>query len=235
MSTTVREWPYGFLDEFWKYRQEELPTDRKQELIASVEYVLNSCHVKTRNLEMLRLRYQSGKTLKEIADQYGISRECVRQLIHGVIRELRRSSIYKCILVAGVASYMRKKTAMEASEQFKYIADFQDRQMLTYAELVNRYKQNDKPVSNSAPLYYGKRITVTRNTEIGDLPLSVRSFNSLYRAGYRTVADILMVENPQTLMDTRNFGIKSFNEVTDVLDRYGFDVSSMRSYLQRVS
>ena len=55
---------------------------------------------------------------------------------------------------------------------------------------------------------------------IEDLNLTVRSYNCLKREGIHTVGE-LMSRSEQDLLDIRNFGAKSIEEVKQKLDRHG--------------
>ena len=57
-------------------------------------------------------------------------------------------------------------------------------------------------------------------TIIEDLNLSVRSYNCLKREGVNTVGDLVQ-RSEQELMDIRNFGQKSIDEVKGKLDELG--------------
>ncbi len=56
--------------------------------------------------------------------------------------------------------------------------------------------------------------------EIDDLNLSVRSANCLRNANINTVGD-LVVRSEKEMLETKNFGRKSLNEIQKVLDRMG--------------
>ncbi len=56
--------------------------------------------------------------------------------------------------------------------------------------------------------------------EIDDLNLSVRSANCLRNANINTVGD-LVVRSEKEMLETKNFGRKSLNEIQEVLDRMG--------------
>ncbi len=76
------------------------------------------------------------------------------------------------------------------------------------------------------------RIYVTdrmSNMSIEDMDLSVRSYNSLKRAGYHTVGDLLNgIEKGQELSKIRNCGAKSIREIKEKLFLVQFD--SIPSY-----
>ena len=55
---------------------------------------------------------------------------------------------------------------------------------------------------------------------IDDLDLSVRSANCLRNANINTVAD-LVARSEKEMLETKNFGRKSLEEIQEVLDRMG--------------
>ena len=57
---------------------------------------------------------------------------------------------------------------------------------------------------------------------IDDMDLSVRSYNSLKRAGIHTIED-LTKKSEDDLLKVRNLGRKSLDEVIAKLHSYGFD------------
>lgn len=61
---------------------------------------------------------------------------------------------------------------------------------------------------------------------IDDLDLTVRSYNCLKREGVETVRDLVKLSE-QDLTNIRNFGVKSIEEIKDVLDDLGL---SLRAY-----
>ena len=74
------------------------------------------------------------------------------------------------------------------------------------------------------------RIYVTdrmENMSIEDMDLSVRSYNSLKRAGYHTVGELLHgIENGQDLSKIRNCGAKSIREIKEKLFLTQYDLLS---------
>ena len=85
------------------------------------------------------------------------------------------------------------------------------------------------------------RIYVTdrmENLSIEDMDLSVRSYNSLKRAGYHTVGDLLTgIDSGQELSKIRNCGAKSIREIKEKLFLLQYDtIPSYRKeeYLKEV-
>ena len=69
-------------------KAEYVPLDEDQ--MAGLSHALKS--IREREQDMIRLRYEEKKTLQEIGDQYGLSRERIRQIVAKGIRKLRHPS-----------------------------------------------------------------------------------------------------------------------------------------------
>ena len=88
---------------------------------------------------------------------------------------------------------------------------------------------------------YGKRVRfpVYLGEEFLDnLELSVRSYNCLWRAGIRNVGNIVnRIDNRTDLLQIRNLGIKSADEIMTALMEYQFSLLSdegRKKYLARI-
>ena len=65
-----------------------------------------------------------------------------------------------------------------------------------------------------------EQIAESLNLPVEDLDLSVRSYNCLKREGIHTVGE-LVARSEEDLLDIRNFGSKSIDEVKETLARSG--------------
>lgn len=63
-------------------------------------------------------------------------------------------------------------------------------------------------------------------TPIEEVKLSTRTYNCLYRAGKNTLGDIVEMTERE-LMNVRNLGRKSADEVKQVLKEYGLELKGM--------
>jgi len=80
---------------------------------------------------------------------------------------------------------------------------------------------------SSAPLSAGgdmqggdaQRLATDLRTPIDDFELSVRSVNSLKNSGIRTLGDLVKMTESQ-LLQVKNFGKKSLNEIVDLLEKH---------------
>ena len=225
-TTTIREWPYGFLDKFWEcqydhYQPPEI-TDTK-ELIGSVEYVLAVSKLKDREIEIIRKRFQQLKTYQEIGTDYSISPSAAREACQHALMRLHRNPRYKAILSMGIAAYTRCNYKIVWTMEFDRLVEEQVREIRRddYRYWSRRFGINPETVKarQSDPRAMG--------TQLSDLKLSVRSYTCLQNAGCKTVDDVLTFKNKEALLAIRNLGAKSYDEIIRVLKEQGFDVSHL--------
>lgn len=90
-TAKIREWPYGFLDDFWNYSYSfnnepdslEYPTVQDiAGLARTIEYVLANAPISDRERTILNLRYRDRKSYNAIGEQYGITGQRIRQICH---------------------------------------------------------------------------------------------------------------------------------------------------------
>ena len=85
------------------------------------------------------------------------------------------------------------------------------------------------------PVYINEKL---RNTDLEALELSVRSSNSLHRAGYKTIADLVeAIDSSEDLKRIRNCGAKSIDEIMEQLFCYQycqFDTEQKIKYINKV-
>lgn len=75
--------------------------------------------------------------------------------------------------------------------------------------------QEEVPVDNAADL-----VNEYLNGSVEELELSVRSYNCLKNANIQTIGD-LVVRSEANMLNTKNFGRKSLNEIKEILDSMG--------------
>ena len=85
------------------------------------------------------------------------------------------------------------------------------------------------------PMYINEKL---RATELDALELSVRSSNSLHRAGYKTVGELVeAIESSEDLKKIRNCGAKSIDEIMEQLFCYQYcqlDTQQKIKYIEKV-
>ena len=229
MLNTNRRWPYGFLDELWQYYEPgsdestlTLDMTNDKELIGTIEYVLTVCDLSDREKQILRKHYQYHVTYNELGQEFGITNSRAREIALHALRKLRRNSLYKGILLHGVAAYARQNYEIKLDYEFNRRVD----------ERVEQIRKDERECRKRGLQFRRLKAKnsggdVTEKSQITDLDLSVRSFNALLRSGKRTVADILDIKDRDSLMSIKCLGVKSANEILSKLAGRGFDVGHL--------
>lgn len=100
--------------------------------------------------------------------------------------------------------------------------------------LIEEVKKNHGGVLKF-PVFLRKEFT---EADIGELDLSVRSFNCLKRAGYHNVGELLQhIERREDLLQIRNLGKKSADEIMLNLFIFHYDTlnaEKQKTYMERV-
>ena len=159
-----------------------------------------------REKRILLRRYRDCATYEQIGKDYGVCRERIRQIESRAIRKLRhpaRRELYELVT----------------------LEEYHDLQQ-DYWELMAQYKQlRDKLPAEEREAAGKQDNSDLMAMPLVDLDLSVRSYNCLFRAGVKTVGDI--VNMPKSKMRRiRNFGRKSMEEVFGRLRALGVDLAS---------
>lgn len=206
-------YPYNLLSAIYgedEVIQIEPEHDMPADFYGSMEYMLAT--LSPRERDVLHLRYAHGMTLREIAVQYEVGQERVRQIEAKAIRKLRHPTRLQYIKT-GVQGMIRN--VRERVQESAYQQGLQEGKASMIAEMNGGNDESLSP-ENSALIY-----------TIEELDLSVRAFNCLKRSGYKTVADIMTADHDK-LIRARNLGMKSFYEVCDKLESLGLDVKELR-------
>ena len=200
---TESEWPYNLIEairgEEW---EEELTID--QEL--GLHHMLKSLTARER--ACVEAMFREEKTLREIADDFGVTQERIRQVIAKALRKLR-NPVRGRYLTRG---YYAEKT--EAYEQM-------------IRQVYNRIEE-ERESAKRKMLYELRQIEAETNKyghhgrPIDDLELSVRSHNALRKANLRCVEQILALPDIKELYKVRNLGTRSALEIVDKLRERGY-------------
>lgn len=156
--------------------------------------------------------YRDGKTYSEIAAEYSLTTERIRQIIAKVLRVMRHPKRQR-MLQSGVQAYFesRERAAKDAAEERAQALAKQARQQ-AIADCRQTMNEAMSELLGAEPAAaqgdYSDAIEL--------LDLSVRSFNCLHRAGVNTVGEIIAL-GPEKLMRVRNLGKKSYEEIVEKL------------------
>ncbi len=150
-------------------------------------------------------------TYAAIGEANGLSRARAREIISKAEHKLRHFSRKRYIQM-GMQRFIEfiKETA-RASCEMKY---------------KNIIQQLEKEIADLKQEEYIPDVPEFFNAGIEVLDLTVRTFNVLRRANLLTVGDIIDA-NPEAIINLRNLGRKSFEELTEVLKENGFEAKAV--------
>lgn len=158
-----------------------------------------------REQKIIKEKYVERKTLDNIAHEFNITRERVRQIEAKALRKLKHPSRFRLIR-DGYKSCQIPKSMKDPEE------------------LAGRSGITGQDVGKEIKLYHN-----AESTPIENLDLSVRSYNCLRRSGFKTVKDLVdfIKEAGVKWTRIRNFGEKSVVEVTVKLKEIGINVENI--------
>lgn len=150
-------------------------------------------NLRDREEEVLSLRYQEGKSLSDIADRFGLTKERIRQIQKKALLHMSQGRQGE-ILKNGV-----QKSVREEAERAQRMAELAKNEKARRADILTAA---DEPVAN--------------------LDLSVRAYNCLVRNGIKTGKEAIEYDESVGLMRLRNCGKGTYDEIIEKLARYGY-------------
>lgn len=156
-----------------------------------------------REAKCIHLRFENRMIYDEIAKEFNVTRERIRQILAKAIRKLRHPHRSRKYLAVSLYEY--KKLQQENETLKAYLAEIE--------------KGLNLP-SNENPCVYIPFLA----TPIENLDLSVRSYNCLKRRGGLNTYGDFQNYKISDLMRIRNLGTRSMQEILEKLDILGFKV-----------
>lgn len=201
MKVKDHEYPYDFVSLLFG---DDIPSIEwiNEHFDKNLKYVMQT--LTEREQEVITLRDIEGYTLEAVAERYHITKERVRQIEAKAIRKIRSS--------------YRMKTLQRGQELSAWEAEIKDlsEKLIAKKDEMIRQLNNPETIEILPEDLYA-------NTKLWKLDLSVRSYNCLDRAGFKTLADFIDVKI-EDLMKVRNLGRKSLKEIVFKLQEWGIFV-----------
>lgn len=206
MYAEFRDYPFNLIDEIseaigddWEYI---IPGD----LGGTVEYVLHT-YLSLREKDVILLRFKYEKTLVEIAELLGISKERVRQIQTSALKRLcnpqclnyLQNGIYKAIQDE-VNHAIEQHRSAELESAVAYLREL--------------------CITKTNPAAEAPEI-MTKDTDIEELDLSVRCFNCVKRAKINKIGDLEKLTFRE-LRRVRNLGKQAYDDLISKLAANGF-------------
>lgn len=219
MSAEIHDsvgYPFNLIDAiFW----EETVWVNDEDHVTGLNHALGT--LSDREQKVIQMRYHDVMTLEEVAKDFGVTRERIRQIEAKAVRKLRHASRKNFILHGFIGGAELKELKVREEELDKREQLIEEREQ-ALQEILNKYKPKFDAlnINIDTPLeMIQKQVEMTVGIE--DMDLSVRSYNCLKRVGINTVLDLInMVEGDDylDLIKTRNLGRKSLTEILGKLD-----------------
>ena len=179
-----------------------------------------------REAKILEYRFEESMTLEEVANVLGRTRDCVRKIELKALRKLRHPRRAKILLygLEYINALEEFKKATEESRQEKFNS------LISSEELRNKFNSvalelefdNDSVREMIVQESLKRAVSINfKNFVLEDLNLSVRTYNSLRRAGIKDIKGILDYSDKNGLANIRSFGRISFEELQKKLREFG--------------
>lgn len=159
-------------------------------------------------------RYKEGKSYEQLGNEIGVSHERARQIAAKAVRQMR-SSKCRAFLSAGIAEYISQIRTSAAESALNWQISEATEVIKIVADRLSKLTGDDGLVE----MLEKQEAESRRQLKIVDIDLSVRSFNILYRAGIRTVGDILEYGDLTTV---EGLGTRCLEEITRKIRELGF-------------
>lgn len=165
--------------------------------------LMNTC-LTDRERRCIECKYRYGLTLEVTAKAFNVTRERIRQILAHATRKLR-CRIHKC-----------RKISRDDYMSLKFAYDTMCRNYDKMMALLEKISGNE-PIDILSVLEKYEQKQAFTDIKIDDMELTVRSYNCLVRAGFKTIQDIVDADSRSVdgkwIFRVRNLGQKSIEEI----------------------
>lgn len=159
-----------------------------------------------RDQRVIELRFRYGMTYEAVGNEFGVTRERIRQIEHRVLRFLcHKLNNMRVVPIADL-----KNAEVIIAQKDLDLATLKVR-LTQLGEKVDLSEHDNKPLT----------------ADIEMLELSVRSYNCLKRKGLNTINDVINYDKAgRPWREVRNLGRKSLEEIRDRIKTYcGYEIN----------
>lgn len=157
-----------------------------------------------RERRIVQLYFEEEKTLKEIGKEIGVTNCRIQQIIAKAIRKLRSPTKTKLIKNGPKAQELQRLEKLDEDIMAK--KQIINDHLVELKELEERANVKEEEMKQ-------RSINKLFIDEIGELDLSVRSYNCLRRANCQTIDEVLNLFESGRIWQVRNLGRKSIEEI----------------------
>jgi DNA-directed RNA polymerase alpha subunit len=188
------------------------------DLILTDYFSQSKCFLTEREKNVILLRYKEKQTLEQVAQEFELTRERIRQIETKAIQKLKSK---KDIFFDSFDEYklIEKEYLRKRDELCKKVEEL-DELIEKANKLVHNKNTTIKEIEDFISLSQDeKKSLMIMNTDIADLDFSVRTINCLRRARINTVNE-LSKKTVEELMRIRNLGRKCLKEILETLREF---------------
>lgn len=188
------------------------------DLILTDYFSQSKCFLTEREKNVILLRYKEKQTLEQVAQEFNLTRERIRQIETKALKKLKSK---KDIFFDSFDEYkiIEKEYLRKRDELCKKVEEL-DELIGKANKLIHNENTTIKEIEDFISLSQDeKQSLMIMKTDIADLDFSVRTINCLRRARINTVNE-LSKKTVEELMKIRNLGRKSLKEILETLKEF---------------
>lgn len=201
-------WPYNLLAKINKKvdAKDKLPEcedDAPEDIEEVMEYIFARLRRSSRKSKILgstfiQEYYRYDTKMKEIAEEFGLTRSCVSLYINDTMAAIGKCLVYRDMIRLGIAYNMSR--GFRSARKEGYDIGYE-----------HGYAAGQHLIIETSKIF--------RDSPIEDCDFTVRTYNALKRAGIDTVDEVLSVGD-ENLMKIRNLGKKCLEEIHGFIDDF---------------
>ena len=180
------------------------------------------CFLNEREKRIILYRYKEKRTLEDIAKDFNLTRERIRQIERKAITKIKYK---KEMFYSDFDDYLLvKKNHDRKKEELIEKIVILDNLLFKASLLINDKQTTVGQIEEFMNLSEEARKNILAEfTDISDLDLSVRAYNCLRRARINTIGE-LAKKSVTDLMKVRNLGRKCLKEIIETLRDLGIEL-----------
>ncbi len=180
--------------------------DMPPDVNESIETVMQQLN--EREQKILIMHYKNGEDYQDIADDFGVSRERIKQLENRALKKMRKPQLFNK-LKYGIHNHKKIR---------KYIADARK---ANYEKMLEDIKMQGIDVKK-----------FENDDAIGNLPLSQRTRNACIRSHFEYISDFVG-KSENEMLRTRGLGELGYRELVNALAPYGIKFEKIEKKKRR--
>lgn len=200
-------WPYNLISDIFENDDFWIVSDDQE---AGLEFLLDKMSPRTKLI--IYRRYKDCMKLEDISKEFGITKERVRQIIVKAIRILRAPTRKKYI-----------EDGLEGTKELDAMQIYISKRRRDLEQMKAQLLLEEQNLTRSGVGSYDRPFA---DIFLDECDMSVRLFNCLRRAELNTVNQIVAAVNDGRILEIRNLGRKTYEELLNWLKSIGVPYDS---------